>query len=49
MNYSGGLLGLRLKRRGRYEPLMAHAPAKLARRAVRRGREAIRIVSRDRL
>lgn len=49
MQYGGGLLGLRLKRRGRYEPLMDHLPAKAVRRAIRRGREAVRVVSGDRL
>ena len=48
MNYGGGVLGLRLKRTDRYEPLMRRLPAKAARRAIRRGREALRVASRGR-
>jgi peptidoglycan/xylan/chitin deacetylase (PgdA/CDA1 family) len=47
MNYGGGMLGLRLKRRGRYEALMQHLPARAARRVIRRGRQTLRSVSRD--
>jgi peptidoglycan/xylan/chitin deacetylase (PgdA/CDA1 family) len=42
MNRGSGLLGLRLKRAGRYEPLMRHAPARLARRIDRLAQETLR-------
>jgi peptidoglycan/xylan/chitin deacetylase (PgdA/CDA1 family) len=50
MHYDAGVLGLRLKRSARYEPLMEHLPpAKVARRIIRRGRRTIRVVTGDRL
>jgi peptidoglycan/xylan/chitin deacetylase (PgdA/CDA1 family) len=44
MNRGSGLLGLRLKRDGRYEPLMRHPSARLARRIDRFVREALQYV-----
>ena len=41
MNRGSGLVGLRLKRDGRYEPLMRHASARLARRIERLTRETL--------
>jgi peptidoglycan/xylan/chitin deacetylase (PgdA/CDA1 family) len=49
MTYGGGMIGLRLKRHGAYEPLLRHWPAKALRRSVRRAREVARIVTGDRL
>jgi peptidoglycan/xylan/chitin deacetylase (PgdA/CDA1 family) len=45
MNRGSGILGLRLKREGRYEPLMRRAPARLARRIDRLARETLQHLS----
>jgi peptidoglycan/xylan/chitin deacetylase (PgdA/CDA1 family) len=42
MEHGSTLLGLRLKRAGRYEPLMRFAPARVARRLARRATAALR-------
>jgi peptidoglycan/xylan/chitin deacetylase (PgdA/CDA1 family) len=45
MNYDAGVLGLRLKRAGVYEPVMQYAPARATRKVIRGMRRCVRLTS----